>query len=82
MNYWLLEIVAEDDRKEIWRRMHQIRLEEKIVNGKTDYSALIGRSLILLGLWLVTYGRHLQKRYARPWDGVSSPQPRLSVRPH
>jgi hypothetical protein len=53
------EIESELRRKEIMEEMEAIRLEEEAVKGRT----LLDKNLELLGLWMVSAGEKLRRRY-------------------
>jgi len=82
MNHWLSETVAETKREEVSRVMREIRLEEEAEKGSADYPGRFERMMISLGLWMVTFGERLQKRYTRPQNEYHMMHRTLSARPH
>lgn len=52
------EFLSEMKRKEIMEEMDTIRLEEEAAKGQT----LLGKSLALLGKWMISNGEKLRSR--------------------
>jgi len=65
MNHRQIEVLAEQERRQIQDEMRQIRLEEEAISQvrSQDWFAYV---MVQFGNWMIAIGQHIRRRYENP----------------
>ncbi len=72
MNPILEEYMVEERRRDVLREMDSIRLEEQALEAKVYHPNWFTRTMQGFGVWLITRGEKLVRRYEIPGNRTPS----------